>query len=112
MANSHRQKEWPGHQETDVAFKAIEFAGETGELMEAIKKFLRVERGIMGSTATKQDIADEMGDVLISLDLLAAAMGIDLSEAVRSKFNATSEKYHINIFIDAEGQAFRIKDGL
>jgi NTP pyrophosphatase (non-canonical NTP hydrolase) len=71
-------------------------AGETGELMEAIKKFLRGMRGIKGSTASLADIAEEMGDVLVSLDLLANMLGIDLGNAVRHKFNKTSEKYDLS----------------
>lgn len=93
IANVKRQAEWPGNEQADVAFRAIEVAGEAGELAEAVKKWLRGERGIKGSTATPDQVAQEMADVLISVDLLANQMGIDLAAAVRSKFNATSEKY-------------------
>lgn len=92
-ANNERQQEWPGNEKADVAFRAIEVAGEFGEVSEAVKKLLRAERGIKGSTATTQDVADEMADALIALDLLAAEMGIDLGAAVARKFNLTSEKY-------------------
>lgn len=92
-ANSERQKEWPGDDQADVAFRTIEVAGEFGEVAEAIKKFLRAERGIKGSTATLEDIADEMADSIIALDLLAGQLGVDLGAAVARKFNKTSEKY-------------------
>ena len=92
-ANIARKMEWPGDDECDLEFTAIEFAGEAGELMEAIKKFLRGQRGIKGSTASPHDIAEEMGDVLVALDLLANKLGISLAVAVRDKFNKTSEKY-------------------
>ena len=100
-ANRRRQQEWPGNEKADVAFSAIEVAGEAGEVSEAVKKFLRAERGIKGSTATKEDIAAEMGDLLVSLDLLADRLGIDLGEAVRRKFNATSEKYGMRTYLSA-----------
>lgn len=93
IANDTRQLEWPGNEQADIAFRAAEVAGEFGEVCEAIKKFLRAERGIAGSTAKARDVADEMADALIALDLLASAMGIDLGEAVRAKFNFTSDKY-------------------
>ncbi|MEO1951478.1 MazG-like family protein [Thioclava sp.] len=93
QANNTRQMEWPGNDKADVAFRAIEVAGEFGEVSEAVKKHLRAERGIKGSTATPSDVADEMADAIIALDLLAAEMGIDLSEAVARKFNLTSVKY-------------------
>ena len=98
-ANRNRQKEWPGNEKADVAFRAIEVAGEAGEVSEAVKKFLRAERGIKGSTATREDIADEMGDLLVSLDLLANELGIDLGVAVRRKFNMTSEKYSMRTYL-------------
>lgn len=100
-ANRRRQQEWPGNEKADVAFRAIELAGEAGEVAEAIKKFLRAERGIKGSTATREDVASEMGDLLVSLDLLADSLGISLGDAVRSKFNATSEKYGMRTYLGA-----------
>lgn len=102
-ANVRRQQEWPGNEHADVAFRAIELAGEAGEVAEAVKKFLRAERGIKGSTATRDDVASEMGDLLVALDLLANQMGIDLGEAVRAKFNRTSEKYGMRTYIGSDG---------
>jgi NTP pyrophosphatase (non-canonical NTP hydrolase) len=117
QANNTRQEEWPGNDKIDLGFRVIEVGGESGEAMaeladlltnailglrvasktgdvlEKAKKTLRAERGIKGSTATLEDVADEMADAIISLDLLAADMGIDLGEAVARKFNRTSEKY-------------------
>lgn len=92
-ANRSRQAEWPGNEKADTAFRAIEVAGEFGEVAEAVKKYLRGERGIKGSTATKQDVAEEMADAIIALDLLADEMGIDLAPEIARKFNLTSEKY-------------------
>lgn len=102
-ANDRRQQEWPGNDKADTAFRALEVAGEAGELCEAVKKFLRAERGIKGSTATPEEIAAEMGDLLVSLDLLASSLGINLGEAVRLKFNATSEKYGMRTYIGSDG---------
>jgi len=102
-ANRNRQKEWPGNDQADPAFRALEVAGEAGELCEAMKKWLRAERGIKGSTATKEDIAREMGDLLVALDLLADAMGIDLGVAARRKFNKTSKKYAMRTYIGTDG---------
>ena len=93
QANDTRQMEWPGNDKIDVPFRAIEVAGEFGEVAEAVKKFLRAERGIKGRAATKEDVADEMADAVIALDLLAAQMGIDLGDAVARKFNRTSIEY-------------------
>ncbi|XYK81638.1 MAG: MazG-like family protein [Labrenzia sp.] len=93
QANITRQKEWPGNDQADIAFRGLEVAGEFGEVAEALKKYLRGTRGIKGSTAELQDVANEMADAIIALDLLANQMGIDLGAAVTRKFNTTSEKY-------------------
>lgn len=106
-ANRVRQAEWPGNEKADMPFRAIEFSGEAGELMEAIKKHLRGVRGIEGSDASLADVADEMGDVLICLDLLADEMGIDLSEAVILKFNKTSRKYGFQTALNVRGEVMK-----
>lgn len=92
-ANRERQAEWPGNEQADVAFRMIEVAGEAGELAEAVKKLLRAQRGIKGSHATLEDVAAELGDVQIALDLLADELGIDIGTATARKFNRTSIKY-------------------
>lgn len=85
-ASRARQEEWPGAEHADIAFRALEVA-------EAVKKYLRADRGIHGSTASVNDTADEVGDLVISAVLLVDQLGIDVGEAVRVKFNRTSEKY-------------------
>lgn len=71
IANVVRQMEWPGNEEADLAFRALEVADEAGEVMGAIKKLERARRGIAGSTLDLQAVADELGDTMIALDLLA-----------------------------------------
>ncbi len=102
QANITRQKEWPGNDQADIAFRGLEVAGEFGEVAEALKKYLRGQRGIKGSTASLEDVAQEMADSIIALDLLADLMGIDLGVAVARKFNATSEKYDLKTRISLE----------
>ncbi|QDG78331.1 MazG-like family protein [Labrenzia sp. PHM005] len=104
QANITRQKEWPGNDQADIAFRGLEVAGEFGEVAESLKKYLRGQRGIKGSTATLEDVASEMADSIIALDLLADLMGIDLGEAVARKFNATSEKYGLKTRLSDDGR--------
>jgi NTP pyrophosphatase (non-canonical NTP hydrolase) len=93
QANRTRQQEWPGNEEADLPFRALEFADEAGEVAGAVKKLLRARRGIHGSEKTLEDVADEIGDAMVSLDLLADELGIDIGAATARKFNKTSEKY-------------------
>lgn len=73
--------------------------GELGEYANLRKK---VERGDMTIEEARPMLADELADVVIYLDILAAQLKIDLGEAVMSKWNRTSEKVGAPIYIDAE----------
>lgn len=72
-------------------------AGELGEMCNKIKKLRR------GEMISYLDIADEMADTVIYLDLLAARMGIDLGASVRRKFNRTSVKKGYSIELPVLG---------
>ena len=93
MADMARQKVWDPTDQITPTYRATELAGEVGEACNVVKKLERERLGIRGSRATKEQLAEELADVIICVDLLAMEFGIDLGEAVRTKFNATSEKY-------------------
>lgn len=90
-ANEHRQRYWDNGS-LDLAFRGVELAGEAGEALNVIKKLERERRGVAGSRATLDQLADELADVVICADLIAMAEGINLDEAIARKFNATSVK--------------------
>jgi NTP pyrophosphatase (non-canonical NTP hydrolase) len=91
-ANIARQKEWDAGNQISLSYRGNELAGEVGEACNVIKKLDRERLGIAGSRDTVEHLAEELADAIICIDLIAAAEGIDLDVAVRSKFNATSEK--------------------
>lgn len=91
-ANISRQREWDAGNQITLAYRGNELAGEVGEACNIIKKIERMRMGIRGSRATAEQLAEELADVVICADLIAMDAGIDLEEAVRTKFNATSEK--------------------
>lgn len=68
--------------------------GELGELASLLKMRNRERDGLPGNKFSPSDkqIADELADVYTYLDLLAAALGVDLGRAVVSKFNEVSER--------------------
>lgn len=76
----HEIDEWSP---TDWACAA---AGEMGEACNLIKKLRR------GEDVKTRDIAYEIADTVIYLDLLAVRLGINLGEAVREKFNIVSDR--------------------
>ena len=63
-------------------------AGECGELCNYLKKQKR------GKIISKTELAHELADIITYADLLAAALDIDLGEAVRKKFNIVSKRWH------------------
>ena len=72
IANVARGKEWENSNEKcDIDFWGVELAGEVGETCNIIKKLERERLGLRGSRATVQDLADELADVIICIDLIA-----------------------------------------
>lgn len=106
-ANTQRNLQWAGPNaipQDELEFRCIEFAGEAGELTNAVKKVLRHRINIRGNTedieAIKQNIREEIGDILITLDRLAEALGVDdVEECTRDKFNKTSKKVGIEVYL-------------
>lgn len=96
IANQLRQKEWDEDNRITLAYRGNELAGEVGEACNVIKKLERERIGIRGSRTTDEALAEELADVVICADLIAMHAGIDLSNAVSRKFNATSEKYGLS----------------
>lgn len=83
-------------------WNALEWAaaacGECGEVANVAKKIKRIEDGCNVNTAGKTreqlvaDLADEIADTIIYLDLLAASEDIDLSAAIVRKFDEVSDR--------------------
>lgn len=92
-ANHARHIEWARGEDVPILYRSNELAGEVGEACNIVKKLERQRAGWIGSRATVEDLADELADVIICVDLLAMDLGIDLEKAVPRKFNKTSEKY-------------------
>jgi NTP pyrophosphatase (non-canonical NTP hydrolase) len=98
-ANATRQKEWDRGDVITLEYRSNELAGEVGEACNIVKKLARERLGIRGSRATVRELADELADVVICVDLVAMHAGIDLGLAVGRKFNATSEKNGLSVFL-------------
>lgn len=92
-ANVARQKEWDPDNKISLAYRGNELAGEVGEACNVLKKLEREQLGIVGSRATDEQLADELADVVVCVDLAAAARNIDLGDAIVRKFNATTDKH-------------------
>jgi NTP pyrophosphatase (non-canonical NTP hydrolase) len=93
IANVERDIEWTGFGPAlSLSFRGNELAGEVGEACNVIKKLERSRLGLPGSKDIMAHLAEELADVVICVDLIAMTCGLDMSQAVREKFNATSKK--------------------
>ena len=79
------------------------FASTIGRVSNVIKKLERERLGIRGSRVTKEQLAEEMADAVICLDLAAMHEGIDLNAAVIKKFNATSDAMGLKTHLLRDG---------
>lgn len=70
--------------------------GELGEYANLRKKH---ERGDIDHETFTAEAADELADVVIYLDILAHQLDIELDQAVRRKFNETSNRVGAPIYL-------------
>jgi NTP pyrophosphatase (non-canonical NTP hydrolase) len=93
FANTQRNKEWDPEGKIPALFRSTELAGEVGEVCNKVKKLEREALGLPGSKTTFYELASEIADAQITLDLLAMHYGIDIPTIIKLVFNATSEKH-------------------
>lgn len=67
-------------------YPALGLAGESGEVVEKIKKIFRDQRGMVGDEQ-RQAIAKELGDVLWYLAQLATELDLDLNQVAQDNLN-------------------------
>lgn len=98
--NETRVKRWHGDQgvfDWSVMEWACAMTGEAGEAANVAKKIKRLDTGMARKNYDReklvQALGDEIADTIIYLDLLAMREGIDVAEAVRRKYNQSSELY-------------------
>ena len=63
-------------------YPALGLAGESGEVVEKIKKIFRDQQGIVGDEQ-RQAVAKELGDVLWYLAQLATELDLDLNQVAQ-----------------------------
>jgi NTP pyrophosphatase (non-canonical NTP hydrolase) len=73
----------------NILYPALGLAGETGEVVEKVKKLFRDDKGVF-TEERRQAIKKELGDVLAYLADLAADCKLTLSEIAK----ASLEKIH------------------
>ena len=67
-------------------YPALGIAGESGEVVEKIKKIFRDQQGIV-STEQRQAVAKELGDVLWYLAQLATELDLELNQVAQDNLD-------------------------
>jgi NTP pyrophosphatase (non-canonical NTP hydrolase) len=81
-------KEWNSPDVNDKVGWAIGIAGETGEIMELVKrKFLR------GQDVSDERFKEELGDILWYVAVFADTMGFDLSDIMKLNVDKLKERH-------------------
>lgn len=96
-ANILRDAEWNPKKLLSLSFRGNELAGEIGEACNVLKKLDRERIGLVGSRATTDQLAEELADGMICLDLIAMEFDIPMWDAIRRKFNKTSQERGLTI---------------
>lgn len=107
-ANVARAKRWhpgfPSDDDWSLGDWSNAMCGEAGESANIVKKLRRFETGKVGGpvvlekdstseASLNQQLAHELADVFLYLQLLAEKRNIDLPRAIMEKFNLTSDNY-------------------
>ncbi len=73
-------------------YAALGLAGETGEVLEKLKKVFRDEKDFHITPEKLQDIKKELGDVLWYLSALANDLRLDLDEVAQTNLDKIEER--------------------
>lgn len=74
-----------------LMYLSMGLAGETGEVIEKLKKIVRNDGGVV-SESKRDDLAKELGDVLWYLSQLAETLGLSLSGVAEKNIEKLSDR--------------------
>jgi len=92
--NNRNFKDW---KQTDITFLVLGLCGETGELANITKKYIRWLLGWKGKYLTEEQfvklLKGELADVQIFLYLIAGKYGLNIEDLVREKQKINRERF-------------------
>ena len=111
-ANQARQGEFQDYYNIVDNWTPLEWSaaagGELGELQNLLKKVRRGDKDIT-QYQVLADVASEIADVIIYLDLLAYKLNIDLGQAVAATFNNKTKKLGLSTLIDSDNHKLELR---
>ena len=80
----------------ELIYTALGLAGETGEVVEKIKKIYRNDHGNI-SEEKREDLKKELGDILWYLSQMARVLDIELSEVAEKNIEKIKDREKRNV---------------
>ncbi|MBU2496894.1 MAG: nucleoside triphosphate pyrophosphohydrolase family protein, partial [Nanoarchaeota archaeon] len=75
----------------NISYAAIALGGESGEVLDKIKKILR-DHGAQINEEKKQEIVKELGDVLWTVAALATELKVDLNDVAEKNVKKITDR--------------------
>lgn len=89
-------KRWPlKNKEQRIFARTMKIVEELGELADEVLTSMNLSRESKIAKFSRQNIEDELADVLASVVLLAAELEIDLDEIMERKIKLTHKRFEI-----------------
>lgn len=83
------------HNFDGLAYVTMGLVGEAGEIANKVKKISRDDNGVIGE-AHRARLADELGDVLWYVALMAMQLGVDLDAIGEANLAKLADRLHRN----------------
>lgn len=88
---------WPlKNKEQRIFARTMKVVEELGELADEILTSMNLQRESKIAKFSKENVEDELADVMASMILLATELDIDLDKVMEKKLNYTRERFEIN----------------
>lgn len=115
QASIRRNAEWPGATQLGMDFRLVEMAGESGELLNAVKKWYRASTGVRGNDGSqlasiKENLKEELADVIITVDLIGMAADVDFSPSITFVHDSASPDVVLRQAVSIIGAVGRLAD--
>lgn len=79
------------HQGENLAYPALGLTGEAGEVADKIKKIIRDNNGVLDEVR-RNDIVQELGDVLWYLAALSSELGVTLEDVAEQNIKKLRDR--------------------
>jgi len=88
---------WPlKNKEQRIFARTMKVVEELGELADEILTSMNLQRESKIAKFSRENVEDEVADVMASMILLAAELDIDLDKVMKKKIKYTRDRFEIN----------------